>query len=147
NTFAPGTMTNFRPSTSRSNSIGNIYNSNHRNSIQFDTYFGAPSAAPSPMHSPTMSPRGSFSGEEQLRITMAIADILERQDYILRLASSMIKYDAPLHRFEDAIDHSAQHFELNLQCDYLPSVMIVAFTDYETHTSETHLLKVATDLD
>ncbi|KAG0024154.1 hypothetical protein BGZ81_007811 [Podila clonocystis] len=163
-TFAPGTMTNFHPSTSRSNSSGNIHNS-HRNSIQFDTYFGALSAAPSPMHSPTMSPRGSFSGgemtsgaavlkagaglsgEEQLRITMAVADILERQDYILRLAKSMIKYGAPSHRLEDAIDHSARHLELNLQCVYLPNVMIVAFTDYETHTSETHLLKVAADLD
>ncbi|KAG0334117.1 hypothetical protein BG000_008613 [Podila horticola] len=164
-TFAPGTMTNFHPSTSRSNSSGNIYSNNHRNSIQFDTYFGALSATPSPMHSPTMSPRGSFSGgemlpgaplttsagglsgEEQLRITMAVADILERQDYILRLAKSMIKYGAPSHRLEDAIDYSARHLELNLQCVYLPNVMIVAFTDYETHTSETHLLKIAADLD
>ncbi|KAF9375872.1 hypothetical protein CPC16_000472 [Podila verticillata] len=142
-TFAPGTMTNFHPSTSRSNSSGNIHNNNHRNSIQFESYFGALSAAPSPMHSPTLSPRGSFSGgEEQLRITMAVADILERQDYILRLAKSMIKYGSPSHRLEDAIDHSARHLELNLQCVYLPNVMIVAFTDYETHTSETHLLKV-----
>ncbi|KAF9326589.1 hypothetical protein BG006_010017 [Podila minutissima] len=78
---------------------------------------------------------------------MAVADILERQDYILRLAKSMIKYGAPSHRLEDAIDHSARHLELNLQCVYLPNVMIVAFTDYETHTSETHLLKVAADLD
>ncbi|KAI1312674.1 hypothetical protein EDD11_002873 [Mortierella claussenii] len=89
----------------------------------------------------------SLSYEEKMRITIAVADILERQDYILRLAKSMIKYGAPSHRLEDAIDHSARHLELNLQCVYLPNVMIVAFTDYETHTSETHLLKVSAGLD
>ncbi|KAG0330012.1 hypothetical protein BG004_002203 [Podila humilis] len=90
---------------------------------------------------------GGLSTEEQLRITLAVADILERQDYILRLAKSLIKYGAPSHRLEDAIDHSARHLEINLQCVYLPNVMIVAFTDFETHTSETHLLKCAADLD
>ncbi|KAF9579066.1 hypothetical protein BGW38_004838, partial [Lunasporangiospora selenospora] len=85
--------------------------------------------------------------EERIRITHAVADILERQDYILRLAKSMIKYGAPSHRLEDTIDNSAKALELNLQCVYMPNVMIVAFTDYETHTSETHLLKVSAGLD
>ncbi|KAG0240777.1 hypothetical protein BGX31_001665 [Mortierella sp. GBA43] len=89
----------------------------------------------------------ALSHEEKLRITVAVADILERQDYILRLAKSMIKYGAPSHRLEDAIDHSARTLEINLQCVYLPNMMIVAFTDYETHTSETHLLKVSAGLD
>jgi len=78
---------------------------------------------------------------------MTVADLLERQDYILRLAKSMIKYGAPSHRLENAIDHSAKALELNLQCIYLPNVMIIAFTDYETHTSETHVLKVSAGLD
>ncbi|KAG0048883.1 hypothetical protein BGZ83_006214 [Gryganskiella cystojenkinii] len=90
---------------------------------------------------------GSLSNEEKIRITIAVADILERQDFILRLAKSMIKYGAPSHRLEDAIDVSARTLELNVQCVYLPNVMIVAFTDYETHTSETHLLKMPAGLD
>ncbi|KAG0202344.1 hypothetical protein BGX28_005132 [Mortierella sp. GBA30] len=135
------------------------------------------SAMTTPLQSPNASPRGSISGgeltpgggsyfvggnssgsgggsppmslssEEQLRITIAVAHILERQDYILRLAKSLIKYGSPSHRLEDAIDRSARTLEINLQCVYLPNVMIVAFTDYETHTSETHLLKVSADLD
>ncbi|KAF8934523.1 hypothetical protein BGZ58_005645 [Dissophora ornata] len=144
-------------------------------SMQFDSYFAQPfSAMNSPFQSPSASRRGSLSGEnspnggffgfgagssgsatrrgslsneEQMRITMAVADILERQDYILRLAKAMIKYGSPSHRLEDAIDHSAKALELNVQCVYLPNVMIVAFTDYETHTSETHLLKVSAGLD
>ncbi|KAF9198438.1 hypothetical protein BGZ49_000743 [Haplosporangium sp. Z 27] len=88
----------------------------------------------------------SLSNEEKMRITNAVADILERQDYILRLAKSMIKYGAPSHRLEQTIDHSAKMLELNLQCIYIPNVMIISFTDYETHTSETHLLRVSAGL-
>ncbi|KAF9923409.1 hypothetical protein FBU30_006543 [Linnemannia zychae] len=131
----------------------------------------------SPLQSPNISPRGSFSGgdnapsgffitpgnsgtttptgqytvplsnEEKMMITLAVADILERQDFILRLAKSLIKYGAPSHRLEDAVDHAAKTLELNLHCVYLPNVMIISFTDYETHTSETHLLKVPAGLD
>ncbi|KAF9436629.1 hypothetical protein BGZ76_003426 [Entomortierella beljakovae] len=115
----------------------------------------------SPIHSPNGSPRGSISydnfmsgtstlhtlsQEDKMRITFAVADILQRQDYVLRLARAMIKYGAPSHRLEEAIDHTARTLELNMQCVYLPNVMIVAFTDYETHTSETHLLKVSAGL-
>ncbi|KAG0253636.1 hypothetical protein BG011_006249 [Mortierella polycephala] len=89
----------------------------------------------------------ALSNEEKMRITIAMADILERQDYVLRLAKSLIKYGAPSHRLEDAVDQSAKILELNLQCIYLPNMMIIAFTDYETHTSETHLLKASADLD
>ncbi|KAI7824782.1 hypothetical protein BC939DRAFT_396390, partial [Gamsiella multidivaricata] len=89
----------------------------------------------------------SLSAEEKMRITFAVADILQRQDYVLRLAKSMIRYGAPSHRLEDAIDHTARTLELNLQCVYLPNVMVIAFTDYETHTSETHLLKCSAGLD
>ncbi|KAG0239702.1 hypothetical protein BGX31_002553 [Mortierella sp. GBA43] len=117
----------------------------------------------SPFQSPNGSPRGSFSydnsnsmsagttlhslsAEDKLRITFAVADILQRQDYVLRLARAMIKFGAPSHRLEDAIDHTAKTLELNLQCVYMPNVMIIAFTDYETHTSETHLLKCSAGL-
>ncbi|KAF9127996.1 hypothetical protein BGW39_005442 [Mortierella sp. 14UC] len=105
-----------------------------------------------PSTSGAASPNGGqygapLSNEEKLLITIAVADILERQDFILRLAKSLIKYGAPSHRLEDAVDHAAKTLEINLQCIYLPNVMIVSFTDYETHTSETHLLKVPAGLD
>ncbi|KAI7823552.1 hypothetical protein BC939DRAFT_410964 [Gamsiella multidivaricata] len=168
-TTATTTLSNFQPNP-RNNTGGRV-------PIQFDNSFGQSfSAMNSPFQSPNISPRGSFSAgenaflfgasgsgtnspgsigigvaalsnEEKMRITIAVADILERQDYILRLAKSMIKYGAPSHRLEAAIDHSARTLELNLQCVYLPNVMIIAFTDYETHTSETHLLKVSAGLD
>ncbi|KAG0375364.1 hypothetical protein BGX24_009209 [Mortierella sp. AD032] len=85
--------------------------------------------------------------EEKMQIKIALADILERKDFILRLAKSLIKYGAPSHRLEDAVDHAAKTLEISLQCIYLPNMMIVSFIDYETHTSETYLLKVAAGLD
>ncbi|KAI1317284.1 hypothetical protein EDD11_008772 [Mortierella claussenii] len=153
------------PLTVAGTGVGNISKSNggtlsHRNSFQLDGPFApAFSQGQSPLQSPNDSPRGSFSydntgstlhslsPEEKMRITFAVADILQRQDYVLRLARAMIRYGAPSHRLEDAIDHTARTLELNLQCVYMPNVMIVAFTDYETHTSETHLLKASAGLD
>ncbi|KAF9194549.1 hypothetical protein BGZ51_009112 [Haplosporangium sp. Z 767] len=149
-------LANFNAATHRNG------NANQRHSFQFD--YGFPAAFPpgvSPLQSPNGSPRGSFSydndasatptlyslsAEEKMRITFAVADILQRQDYVLRLARAMIKFGAPSHRLEDAVDHTARTLELNLQCVYMPNVMIIAFTDYETHTSETHLLKVSAGL-
>lgn len=154
------------------NGISNNGTNNNRHSFQFDgTMTPSFAAGHSPMHSPMQSPlqspngspRESFSydnnynmsasstlhslsTEEKMRITFAVADILQRQDYVLRLARAMIKFGAPSHRLEDAVDHTARTLELNLQCVYMPNVMIVAFTDYETHTSETHLLKVSAGL-
>ncbi|KAF9171482.1 hypothetical protein BGX21_001311 [Mortierella sp. AD011] len=135
---------------------------NHRNGNgYFDPHITAFAQGHSPIHSPGDSPRESISQdyfmsgastlhslshEEKMRITFAVADILKRQDYVLRLARAMIKYGAPSHRLEEAIDHTARTLELNMQCVYMPNVMVVAFTDYETHTSETHLLKVSAGL-
>ncbi|KAF9107898.1 hypothetical protein BGX29_004258 [Mortierella sp. GBA35] len=160
----------FQP-TPRNNNTGNN-NSSNRQSAHFDNVFAQSfSVMNSPFQSPNASPRGSFSGgentpngfyftpgtngasspngvysgamplsnEEKMQITIA--------DFILRLAKSLIKYGAPSHRLEDAVDHAAKTLEINLQCIYLPNVMIVSFTDYETHTSETHLLKVPAGLD
>jgi uncharacterized membrane protein YjjP (DUF1212 family) len=88
-----------------------------------------------------------FSNEKKMQITIAVADILERKDFIIRLAKSLIKYGAPSHRLEDTVDHAAKTLEINLQCIYLPNLMIVSFIDSETHTSETYLLKVPAGLD
>ncbi|KAK3805569.1 MAG: hypothetical protein J3Q66DRAFT_360302 [Benniella sp.] len=172
----PATPSQSSTTTSLSNFQPNPRTPN-RSSMLFESPFKLPfSALNSPFETPGGSPRRSFSGfeyissgdshlesvsnattangcyhglsqEEKLRIAMTVADLLERQDYILQLAKSMIKYGAPSHRLENAIDHSAKALELNLQCIYLPNVMIIAFTDYETHTSETHVLKVSAGLD
>lgn len=167
----------FHPTPRNSNGNNSGTNSNRQSAHFDNVFSQSFSVMNSPFQSPNISPRGSFSGgentpngfyftpatsgatspnspygaplsnEEKMQITIAVADILERQDFILRLAKSLIKYGAPSHRLEDAVDHAAKTLEINLQCIYLPNVMIVSFTDYETHTSETHLLKVPAGLD
>ncbi|KAF9424999.1 hypothetical protein BGZ94_007934 [Podila epigama] len=173
-TYPPLPVTPIGSTTANGNNTTHWNGTNsHRNSLQIDngSFFHGMGGANggvfppghSPYASPNGSPRGSFSQdistlqhadslmgtlspEEKMRITLAVADILQRQDYVLRLARAMIKFGAPSHRLEDAVDHTARTLELNLQCVYLPNLMIVAFTDYETHTSETHLLKVSAGL-
>ncbi|KAG0081422.1 hypothetical protein BGZ90_008408 [Linnemannia elongata] len=167
----------FHPTPRNSNGNNSGTNSNRQSAHFDNIFAQSFSVMNSPFQSPNISPRGSFSGgentpngfyftpatsgatspnspygvplsnEEKMQITIAVADILQRQDFILRLAKSLIKYGAPSHRLEDAVDHAAKTLEINLQCIYLPNVMIISFTDYETHTSETHLLKVPAGLD
>ncbi|KAF9915549.1 hypothetical protein BX616_005909 [Lobosporangium transversale] len=144
------------------NGHNNNISAMRRSSSQLENAIAAAFAqGHSPIHSPNDSPRDSFSydntavgttihslsDEEKMRITFAMADILQRQDYVLRLAKAMIRFGAPSHRLESAIDHTARTLELNLQCIYMPNLMIIAFTDFETHTSETHLLKTSAGLD
>ncbi|KAF9549118.1 hypothetical protein EC957_004757 [Mortierella hygrophila] len=167
----------FHPTPRNSNGNNSGTNNNRQSAHFDNVFAQSFSVMNSPLQSPNISPRGSFSGsentpngfyftpaasgatspnspygaplssEEKMLITIAVADILERQDFVMRLAKSLIKYGAPSHRLEDAVDHAAKTLEINLQCVYLPNVMIVSFTDYETHTSETHLLKVPAGLD
>ncbi|KAM0790409.1 hypothetical protein ACM66B_003291 [Microbotryomycetes sp. NB124-2] len=83
----------------------------------------------------------------QVLITKHVAAILSRQDFILKLARSLMMFGAPTHRLEAQIQMTARVLDVQLQCIYLPSVMLVSFGDDVTHTSELKVLKQAQGLD
>ncbi|KAK4049327.1 pheromone-regulated protein prm10 [Microbotryomycetes sp. JL201] len=83
----------------------------------------------------------------QVYITKHVAAILSRQEFILKLARSLMMFGAPTHRLEAQIHTTAQVLELQLQCIYLPSVMLISFGDDVTHTSELKVLKQPQGLD
>lgn len=78
---------------------------------------------------------------EQKRITVHIADVLQRQRFILRLGRALMLFGAPSHRLEEYLKMTARVLEIDGQFLYMPGCMLVAFGDATTHTSETKLIR------
>ncbi|KAL7665523.1 Pheromone-regulated membrane protein 10 [[Candida] zeylanoides] len=83
---------------------------------------------------------------EQLRITVHIADILQRQRFVLRMCKALMLYGAPTHRLEEYMTMTSRVLEIDGQFIYFPGCMIVAFGDAATRTSEVHLVRCAQGL-
>lgn len=81
--------------------------------------------------------------EEQLRITVHISDVLQRQRFIIRMCKALMLFGAPTHRLEEYMVMTSRVLEIDGQFLYFPGCMIVAFGDAATRTSEVHLVKCA----
>lgn len=84
--------------------------------------------------------------DQQLRITVHIADILQRQRFIIRMCRALMLYGAPTHRLEEYMVMTSRVLEIDGQFVYFPGTMIVAFGDAATRTSEVHLVRCAQGL-
>nr|UJH94599.1 Prm10 [Starmerella bombicola] len=83
---------------------------------------------------------------EQARITVHIADVLQRQRFLLRLGRALMLFGAPSHRLEDYLKSTARVLEIDAQVLYIPGCILVSFGDATTHTSETRLIRVTQGL-
>ncbi|KAJ1303941.1 hypothetical protein OPQ81_008352 [Rhizoctonia solani] len=84
---------------------------------------------------------------QEVYITMHVAEILQRQEFILKLARALMMFGAPSHRLEAQIQATARVLDIQVSCMYLPSVMLFSFGDIATHTSDTKFLKQGSALD
>ncbi|KAI9027551.1 hypothetical protein CLU79DRAFT_739688 [Phycomyces nitens] len=84
---------------------------------------------------------------QRMRITAEIADILERQDFIIKLGKALIRAGAPSHRIEGAMEKTSKRLEIDASYIVLPGLIMASFGDAETHTSETLLIKCSRSLD
>ncbi|KAF8597700.1 DUF1212-domain-containing protein [Ceratobasidium sp. AG-I] len=84
---------------------------------------------------------------QEVYITMHVAEILQRHEFILKLARALMMFGAPSHRLEAQIQATARVLDIQVSCMYLPSVMLLSFGDSATHTSDTKFLKQASTLD
>lgn len=80
---------------------------------------------------------------QKLRITVHIADILQRQRFIIRMCRALMMYGAPTHRLEEYMVMTSRVLEIDGQFVYFPGTMIIAFGDAATRTSEVHLVRCA----
>jgi uncharacterized membrane protein YjjP (DUF1212 family) len=85
--------------------------------------------------------------EDEIRVTVHIAEILSRQKYLLKLCKALMSYGAPTHRLEEYIKMSARVLEIEGQFLYIPGCMIISFDDASTHTTEVRLVRTAQGVD
>ncbi|KAF9123512.1 hypothetical protein BGW39_008906 [Mortierella sp. 14UC] len=70
-----------------------------------------------------------------------------RQDLLIRLCKSLIRYGTPSHRIELAMEAMCKTFGIDDSFAFLPGLMMISFGDSDTHFSETHLIKCAQGFD
>ncbi|KAI6144460.1 hypothetical protein BKA82DRAFT_4178224 [Pisolithus tinctorius] len=80
-------------------------------------------------------------------ITRHVAAILQRQEFILKLARAMMMFGGPSHRFVAQIQSTARVLDLDLSCMYLPDVMLISFEDRATGTSNVKFIRQTSALD
>ncbi|SCZ87816.1 BZ3500_MvSof-1268-A1-R1_Chr2-3g05284 [Microbotryum saponariae] len=85
--------------------------------------------------------------QQEVFITQHVAAILERQQFILKLARAFMMFGAPSHRLEAQLQATARVLEINCQVIYIPAVMLVSFGDSATHTSEVRFVRQSSGLD
>ncbi|CAI4569585.1 ALI_collapsed_G0031000.mRNA.1.CDS.1 [Saccharomyces cerevisiae] len=77
----------------------------------------------------------------EAKITVHIADILQRHRFILRMCRALMMYGAATHRLEEYMVMTSRVLEIDGQFLYLPGCMIVSFGDATTRTSEVQLVR------
>ncbi|KAI9371027.1 hypothetical protein BJX61DRAFT_544048 [Aspergillus egyptiacus] len=90
---------------------------------------------------------GKAQLEDEIRITVHIAELLQRQRYMMVLCKALMKYGAPTHRLEEYMKMTARVLEIDASFLYLPGCMIISFDDVSTHTTEVKLVRVNQGVD
>ena len=85
--------------------------------------------------------------EDEIRVTVHIAEILARQRYIMQLCRALMRYGAPTHRLEEYMQMTARVLEVSGQFLYLPGCMIMSFDDPTTRTAEVKLVRMVQGVD
>lgn len=113
------------------------------------TAAGAPSHASRMMS--TAAKRRKQGGkprlEDEIRVTVHIAEIIARHRYLMGLCRALMRFGAPTHRLEEYMAMTARVLEVDAQFLYLPGCMIMAFDDSTTRTTEFKLVRVAQGVD
>lgn len=85
--------------------------------------------------------------EDEIRVTVHIAEILARHRYIMQLCRALMRYGAPTHRLEEYMQMTARVLEVSGQFLYLPGCMIMSFDDPTTRTAEVKLVRMVQGVD
>lgn len=81
--------------------------------------------------------------DQDARIKIHVANILKRQQYIVRMCRALMLFGAPTHRLEEYLAMTAKMLEINSQFLYMPGCMIISFDDTLTHTAEVKIVRTA----
>ncbi|KAJ1951567.1 pheromone-regulated protein prm10 [Linderina macrospora] len=88
----------------------------------------------------------AFEAEKQ-KILAQLADIFDRQNFLLVASRAMMAFGAPLHRLEANLVTIALHLDVEASVAVLPGVILISFGDKDTRSSETHIVRMASGYD
>ncbi|KAJ7498775.1 hypothetical protein FB451DRAFT_1334402 [Mycena latifolia] len=77
----------------------------------------------------------------RVKIEFNVTSMLNRQDFLLKLARALMTFGAPSHRIESQLTAAARILEVEAEFIHLPGVIICSFGDQELGCSETHFIK------
>lgn len=83
--------------------------------------------------------------ERDVRIKVHVANVLKRQQYIIKMCRALMLFGAPTHRLEEYLATTAKVLEINSQFLYIPGCMIISFDSHSTmsHVSEVKMVRTA----
>ncbi|KAK1142628.1 hypothetical protein N8T08_007432 [Aspergillus melleus] len=90
---------------------------------------------------------GAMRLEDEIQVTLQIAQIIARQRYIMQLCKALMRFGAPTHRLEEYMHMTAKVLDVESQYLYVPGCMIMSFDDAATRTTEVKLVRVAQGVD
>ncbi|KAJ7129524.1 hypothetical protein C8R44DRAFT_615123 [Mycena epipterygia] len=77
----------------------------------------------------------------RVKIEFNVTSMINRQDFLLKLARALMTFGAPSHRIESQLIAAARILEVEAEFIHLPGVIICSFGDQELGCSETHFIK------
>ncbi|KAJ5762512.1 uncharacterized protein N7511_005894 [Penicillium nucicola] len=108
---------------------------------------GVPAATgPAPANSKERK-KHKRQSKKNVALTVHIAALLSRQQYIMQLCRALMKYGAPTHRLEEYMTMTSNVLEVKAQFLYIPGCMFMSFDDPFTRTAEVKIIRVIQGLD
>ncbi|KAF7320954.1 hypothetical protein HMN09_00182100 [Mycena chlorophos] len=77
----------------------------------------------------------------EVYITRHVAQIIQRQEFILKLARALMMFGAPSHRLQTQIQQTGRVLDIQVNCMYLPDVILISFDDSSTGTSNLKFIR------
>lgn len=81
------------------------------------------------------------------QITRHVAEIIQRQEFIMKLTRALMMFGGPSHRLSAQIQATARVLDIQLSCMYLPDTMLISFDDGQTGTSNVKFIRQGSALD
>ncbi|OQE43305.1 hypothetical protein PENCOP_c003G01414 [Penicillium coprophilum] len=108
---------------------------------------GVPGAIGPPPVNPKERKKQKRKSKKNIKLTVHIAAILARQQYIMQMCRALMKYGAPTHRLEEYMMMTSNVLDIKAQFMYIPGCMIMSFDDPLTRTAEVKIIRVVQGLD
>ncbi|KAJ6550865.1 hypothetical protein DFH09DRAFT_925648 [Mycena vulgaris] len=77
----------------------------------------------------------------EVYITRHVAQIIQRQEFILKLARALMMFGGPSHRLQAQIQSTGRVLDIQVNCMYLPDVVLISFDDSATGTSNLKFIR------